>query len=76
MTEPNLKRLVDALDTAADWAADTQQPWQDDLDLATLRLNCLRKRLGDSVKASPYLAFLQRIRNDSAGAQASVATGA
>lgn len=62
MTDPHLKRLVDALDTATAWAADHGQTvWHDDVEIAQARLQVLRKRLGTAVSASPYLAFLGRI---------------
>jgi len=76
MQNPELKRLVEALDTATTWAADHgEQPWRADLDIAELRVRCLRKRLGDAVKASPYLAFLGRI-NPTTGQRHAVAAGA
>ncbi len=78
MTNPDLHRLVQALDTATEWAADHgEQPWRADLDVAELRLQCLRKRLGDAVRASPYLAFLGRIGAGNRGEQRhAVAAGA
>jgi hypothetical protein len=77
MTDPDLKRLVDALDTATAWATSQEsQPWQADLDVAELRLRCLRKRLGDAVKASPYLAFLGRVGAGAATGRSAVAAGA
>lgn len=76
MTDPHLKRLVDALDTATTWAASHEhQPWQDDIEIAQARLQVLRKRLGNAVSASPYLAFLGRIGANAAPSQA-VAAGA
>ena len=62
MHDPQLERLVAALDRTvpadADGCADGQPA---DVEIARLRLECLSRRLGDSVAASPYLAYAERL---------------
>ena len=62
MNDPELRRLVTALDNAADWAVLQEGPIHPaDLEIARLRLQCLSRRLGNSVSESPYLSFIQRL---------------
>lgn len=62
MNDPGLKRLVVALDTAADWASRPDAPeLHGDIEIAHMRLQCLKRLLGNGVSASPYLAFIDRL---------------
>jgi hypothetical protein len=58
MHDPDLQRLVGALDDAGDAGAAGLHAALDD---AALRVATLRRRLGPAVGESPYLAFLRRI---------------
>ena len=62
MNDPGLKRLVAALDAAAEWAARPDGPvLHADVEIARMRLHCLKRLLGSSAAASPYLAFIERL---------------
>jgi len=78
MHDPQLKRLVDALDSAVEWAADRDAPaFHADVEVARLRLHCLNRRLGAAVAASPYLAYVQRlVDSEGSGVRTAVAAGA
>lgn len=77
MHDPDLQRLVSALDRAVEWAAGSQQPaLHSDVEIARLRLQCLSRRLGGSVAASPYLAFVERLCARDARGPAALAAGA
>lgn len=61
MNDPGLKRLVAALDSTAEWAAQHDGPiLHSDVEIAHMRLQCLKRLLGNGVSASPYLAFIER----------------
>jgi len=77
MQNPELKRLLDALDSAVEWVADREAPAiHADVEIARLRLQCLSRRLGTAVAASPYLAFAQRVVAEDSGRRTAVAAGA
>lgn len=62
MNDPGLKRLVAALDTVTEWAARNDGPdIHGDIEIAHMRLHCLKRLLGNGVSASPYLAFIERL---------------
>lgn len=78
MNDPGLKRLVTALDSATEWAAAHDAPdLHADVEIAHMRLQCLKRLLGNGASASPYLAFIERLcaKAPMPGHQA-VATGA
>ena len=62
MRDAHLERLLAAFDAVAGWSPDAlaEDDVQSDIALAQMRLQCLRRRLGPAVEASPYLRFLQR----------------
>jgi hypothetical protein len=61
MNDLVLSRLVRALDAAVESGAPAADELHGDLDVAALRLRCLRQRLGDGLaEESPYLSFLRR----------------
>jgi hypothetical protein len=62
MRDPELHRLVDALDATFEWALEHRRAEElaAALDAAQSRLRCL-ERLGVRAEASPYLAFLRRL---------------
>lgn len=70
MQDPTLNRLVQALDCAVEWAAQSGQEQlelNDQLEVAALRLRCLTQRLGrQAAEASPYLEFIRRISSQPA----------
>jgi hypothetical protein len=78
MHDPQLKRLVAALDSAVEWAAVNDATGiRPDIEIARLRLHCLTKRLGTAVAASPYLSFVERlVAQDESGGRKAVAAGA
>lgn len=78
MQDPQLKRLVAALDSAVEWAAASDAPegLPADVEVARLRLQCLSRRLGASVAASPYLAYAERIVAQDSGRRIAVAASA
>ena len=60
MNDLVLNRLVRALDAAAESDAPAAE-LHGDLEVAALRLRCLRQRLGaELAEESPYLSFLRR----------------
>ncbi len=64
MHDSHLQRLVTALDSVVEWAADGGDHRPDlhhHLEVATLRLKCLSQRLGRPAAESPYLAFVRRL---------------
>jgi hypothetical protein len=78
MNDPGLKRLVIALDSATQWAANHDVPdLHGDIEIAHMRLQCLKRLLGNGVTASPYLAFIERLcANAPAPGRQAVAAGA
>lgn len=78
MNDPGLKRLIAALDAAAEWAARPEGPvLHADLEVARIRLQCLKRVLGSAAAASPYLAFIERLCAAAPGpGHQAVATGA
>ncbi|MBA3687130.1 MAG: hypothetical protein H0W72_18065 [Planctomycetes bacterium] len=79
MHDPDLNRLVTALDSVVEWAAtnDAGNQLSDSLEQARLRLHCLSRRLGRPIEQSPYLSFIQRLCAQSAGsAPVAIAAGA
>ena len=78
MHDPQLERLVAALDSAVERTADRDAPaLHADVEVARLRLLCLNRRLGAAVAASPYLAFVQRlVDREGSGVRAAVAASA
>lgn len=77
MQDPALKRLLAALDSVTEWAADDHAATlPGDLEVARLRLQCLRRRLGAEVAASPYLDFVQRLVAEDSGRRPAIAAGA
>ncbi len=79
MHDPDLNRLVAALDSVVEWAAnnDASSELADSLDQARLRLRCLSRRLGRPVEQSPYLSFMQRLCAESGGpTSVAIAAGA
>lgn len=65
MQDPDLARLVAALDSVAEWVAERPERMPDlEQALATvgLRARCLAERLGrGTAQESPYLAFARRL---------------
>ena len=62
MHDHRLERLLAALDVATERLPDTSShELHGDLEHAIMRLEVLRRRLGDRAQASPYLAFIQRL---------------
>ncbi len=77
MHDAPLGRLLHALDAAVEHSAASGTDLQGDLELAALRLACLRRRLGPAVaEDSAYLAFLRRTVDHAAAAAPRVAVGA
>ena len=78
MQDPQLNRLVAALDSVVEWAAASDVPagLPADVEVARLRLQCLSRRLGASVAASPYLAYAERIVAQDSGRRIAVAASA
>ena len=76
MQDPELKRLVTALDSAVEWVAGDHAPLHADLEVARLRLQCISRRLGAGVAASPYLAFVQRLVAEDSGRRIAVKASA
>ena len=70
MHDPQLTRLVAALDRTVAAAGDGQPA---DVEIARLRLECLSRRLGASVAASPYLAYAERLVAKDSGRRIAVA---
>jgi hypothetical protein len=64
MQDPDLNRLVQAMDRAVEWAAASGQQeieLNEQIEIAILRLRCLSQRLGRQAEGSPYLNFIRRI---------------
>ena len=77
MHDAPLGRLLHALDAAVEHSAASGTDLQPDLELAALRLACLRRRLGPAVaEDSAYLSFLRRTVDHAAAAAPRVAVGA
>jgi hypothetical protein len=77
MHDVPLGRLLHALDAAVEHSTASGTDLQGDLELAALRLTCLRRRLGPAVaEDSAYLAFLRRTVDHAAAAAPRVAVGA
>ena len=79
MHDPDLNRLVAALDSVVEWASshDAGSELSEPIERARLRLQCLSRRLGRPVEQSPYLAFVQRLCAQTVGQpSAAVAAGA
>ena len=76
MHDPQLKRLVAALDRTVGVDDDAAVDQPAEVEIARLRLQCLSRRLGASVAASPYLAYAERlVAKDSGRRIAVVASG-
>ena len=77
MNDAPLGRLLHALDAAVEHSAASGAGLRGDLELAALRLACLRRRLGPAAaEDSAYLAFLRRTVDHATAAAPRVAVGA
>jgi hypothetical protein len=64
----SLDRLLTALDTAVERLSGPElDQLHQDIGLAALRLEALRRHLGPRAEASPYVAFVRRLAERGAG---------